>query len=297
MGVLRRLGLASGALALTSAYKRLARPPRRPPARLRMRPLMVGHRGAAGLAPENTLEACRVAVERWGARALEVDVRASGDGVAVLLHDATVDRTTDGTGPVSALPLARLRELDAGYAFASADGDHAFRGRGVRVPTFGELLEACPDALVLVDLKCADAALPLARAIDGAEAWDRVIVAGERLEDRGPLLSYRGPTGLAQEDTARFFAAHHVGLRRFWRPPADVASLPERHRGFRLLTPGVIAGLHERGLVVWVWTVNDASDMRRLLEWGADGIITDRPDLMSGVLRDLGARHADAGAG
>jgi glycerophosphoryl diester phosphodiesterase len=259
-----------------------------------MRPVLVGHRGAAGLAPENTLVGCRLAVERWGADALEVDVRASADGAAVLFHDATFDRTTDGSGAVAAMALDRLRSLDAGHGFLAEDGAHPFRGGDVRIPTFSELLEALPDTLILVDLKTAAAAAPLAAAIDAAGAWERVIVAGEDRADRGPLLSYRGPTGLAQQDTARFFAAHHLGLRRFWRPTADVACLPESHRGLRILTPGVIGGLHERGLALWVWTVNEEADMRRLLGWGADGIITDRPDRLHRVLRDLGARPAPA---
>jgi len=290
MGAFRRLALGSGAVAAAAVYRRLAHPPRRRPARLRVAPVLVGHRGAAALAPENTLEGCRLAVERWGAGALEVDVHATADGTCVLLHDPTVDRTTDGTGRVDSFSLAELRELDAGHRFTAPDGTWPFRGRGVRIPTLGELLEALPATLVLVDLKTVDAAEPLARAIDAAAAWDRVIVAGERRSDRGPLARYRGPTGLAQEDTTRFFVAHHLGLRRFWWPTDDVACLPEHHRGMRILTPGVIRGLHERGLAVWVWTVNDADDMRRLLDWGADGVLTDRPDVMRNVLDRVAPR-------
>lgn len=297
MGVVRRLGVLSGVVSAVAAYKRLAHPPRRRPARLRLSPVIVGHRGAAGLAPENTLEGFRVAVRQWGAEALEVDVRATADGACVVLHDATVDRTTDGTGAVADYRLEDLRSLDAGYRFAApGPDDFPFRGQGICIPTFGELLAAVPDALVLVDIKTARAARPLADAIAAASAWDRVIVAGERRAERGPLLDYRGPTGLTREDAARFFAAHHAGLRRFWRPTADLACLPERHRGLRLLTPGVIRGFHERGLALWVWTVNDADDMARLVDWGADGIITDRPDVLHAVLADMVGRPAPAGA-
>ncbi len=298
MGVVRRLGVLSGVASAMAAYRRLARPPRRRPARLRRAPVIVGHRGAAGLAPENTIEACRVAVDEWGAEALEVDVHATADGACVLLHDPTVDRTTDGTGPVSDLTLAELRSLDAGYRFAMPAPDaFPYRGRGIRIPTFRELLDAVPDALVLVDIKTSRAAPPLAREIEAASAWERVVVASEHRVDRGPLLEYRGPTALTREDTARFYAAHHAGLRRFWRPTADLACLPERHRGLRLLTPGVVRGFHERGLALWVWTVNDAADMARLIDWGADGIITDRPDVLHAVLADMVGRPAPAGAG
>ncbi len=293
MGVVRRLAMLSGAASAVAAFGRLIQPPRRRPVRLRLGPVIVGHRGAAGLAPENTIEGCRVAVRDWGAEAVEVDARATADGACVLLHDPTVDRTTDGTGAVADYSLEELRRLDAGYRFsAPAAGDHPFRGRGVRIPTLGEVLEALPDALVLVDLKTARAAGPLADAIASASAWERVIVAGERRADRGPLLDYPGPTGIAREDTARFFAAHHAGLRRFWRPTADLACLPERHRGLRLLTPGVIRGFHERGMALWVWTVNEARDMARLIDWGADGIITDRPDVLHDVMAETVGRRS-----
>ncbi|MEN8375790.1 MAG: glycerophosphodiester phosphodiesterase [Gemmatimonadota bacterium] len=296
MGVFRRFGFLAGAAAAAAGYRRFAHPPIRRHPRLRVAPLLVGHRGAAGLAPENTIEGCREAVERWGAEVVEVDVHATADGACVLLHDPTVDRTTDGSGAIGELPLARVRELDAGFNFSGPDDGFPFRGKGVRVPTFGELLAALPATVVLVDVKTAAAAAPLADAVRAADASDRVIVAGESASDRATLHDYPGPTGITREDTVRFFAAHHFGVRRFWRPTADVACLPERHRGLRVLTPGVIGGLHERGLAVYVWTVNDAADMRRLLDWGADGIITDRPDVLYGVLADVVGRPPPPGA-
>ena len=101
-------------------------------------PVNLAHRGASASAPENTLEAFRLAVES-GAGGLEFDVHMTSDGEIVVLHDPTVDRTTDGTGPVSGMSLAEVRRLDAGYRFAS-EGANPYRGKGVRVPTLAEVL-------------------------------------------------------------------------------------------------------------------------------------------------------------
>ena len=112
---------------------------------LRGGPLLIGHRGAAGLAPENTMPSFRDAVERWDVDMIELDVRASADGHCVVIHDATVDRTTDGTGPVAAKTLAELRELDAGARFRAPDGSAPFAGRGTTIPTIDEVADLPED--------------------------------------------------------------------------------------------------------------------------------------------------------
>jgi hypothetical protein len=112
---------------------------------LRGGPLLIGHRGAAGLVPENTMASFRDAVDRWAVDMIELDVRASADGHCVVIHDATVDRTTDGTGSVADLTLAELRELDAGYRFQDENrASIPFRGQGLGIPTIEEVLEELP---------------------------------------------------------------------------------------------------------------------------------------------------------
>src|SRR5512142_834438 len=115
------------------------------PAALAGPPLLVAHRGGAGLAPENTLPAFLSARDDWGADMIELDIHLTADGQVVVIHDPVVDRTTDGSGPVAAKTLAELRELDAGYRFTTTEHSYPFRRQGVRIPLLAEVLEALPD--------------------------------------------------------------------------------------------------------------------------------------------------------
>lgn len=296
----RVVGAAVGAgLAGLAAWWLLRReqPPRAAHPLFRPRPQLVAHRGGGGLAPENTLEAFRRAAELWRADMIELDVRATADGACVVIHDETVARTTEGRGRVSGFTLEELRGLDAGYRFSPDGGrTHPFRGRGVRVPTIDEVLAELPGMPLVVEIKEAAAAAPLRRAIAAAGAEGRVCVAGERAAHRLPFRGYPGPVSAPSEALIAFYVLHRLGLGRLWAPAADVANLPEHHRGRRILTPGLVRGLHERGLAVHIWTVDLESDMRRLLDWGVDGILTDRPDLLARVLHERVGRPLPPGA-
>lgn len=135
---------------------------------------MLGHRGAAGLAPENTL----ISFHRGrtdGADVLELDVRATADGEVVVLHDATVDRTTDGTGPVRSLAWAELRTLDAGFRFTPDGGrTHPYRGQGVTVPRLVDLITALPDMPLNIEIKQDDP--PIVAAVVAIVRRARVVV-------------------------------------------------------------------------------------------------------------------------
>lgn len=248
--------------------------------------MLVAHRGGAKLAPENTLEAFRPAVEHWGADMLEMDVRLSADGVVIVIHDETVDRTTDGSGRVRDKTWAELRELDAGYRFTDLSGDTSYRGRGVRLPTFDEVLEACPDVRINVEAKEAAVAGPLVEIIRGRGAEHRVLVAAEHERNRVDARGYEGPWGASRRDCALFWLAHVIPGGRRFTPAVDVIQVPEMWKGRRLVTPRFIAEAHLRNIPVHVWTVDDPRDMRRLLQMGVDAIQSDRPDLLSSVLVD-----------
>src|SRR5688572_26020312 len=165
-------------------------------------PLLVAHRGGARLAPENTLVAFTQAVERWRADILETDVHLSADGEVVVIHDPTVDRTTDGSGRVRDLPWAALRELDAGYRFRALDGSSPFRGAGVRLPLLAELLERFPRMRINVECKTAEAAAPLARVIERHGASHRVLIAAFAERDRAGARGYAGPWGASSVQVA-----------------------------------------------------------------------------------------------
>lgn len=268
-------------------------------------PLLIGHRGAAGLAPENTLASFREAVERWAVDMIELDVRASADGRCVVIHDATVDRTTNGTGPVAGMTLEELQSLDAGYRFTDVDGGHPFRGRGLRVPTFDEVLTAFPDLPFVAEIKAGPAQAPLLETIRAHRAADRVVVAGMEHADRSLFRDYPGAVSATVREIWRFYTLHRLRLSRLWPKRADVFQVPELHPwngseadgARRIVTPRFVRDADRKGVPVHVWTVNEAGAMTRLLEWGVDGLITDRPDRGARVLAELADRPLPPAAG
>lgn len=249
-------------------------------------PRLVAHRGGSGLAPENTMVAFRAAVEDWAADVIELDVRATVDGHCVVCHDSTVDRTTDGSGAVAEKSLEELRWLDAGYHFSPDRGrSFPFRGRGIRIPTLDEVLDALPSTPLIIEVKARAVLPPLFRAIRGARAEPRVILASEAGADWSiPADEYAGPLCASTNDLRRFIVLHKMRLGRLWAPYAELVSVPEFWRGMRVVTPHFIRDMHAHDLPVHVWTVDEEDTMRRLLDWGVDGILTDRPDRLADVL-------------
>ena len=254
-------------------------------------PLLIAHRGGAALAPENTMAAFELAVSRWDADILEMDVRLTADGRVVVIHDPTVDRTTNGTGPIRKMTWAEARALDAGHRFRDPDGRHAYRGTGTRIPLFEDVLTAFPNTRIIVEPKAAEAAEPLVRAIRARGAEDRVLIGAEFEATRVGARGYKGPWGASRRHAARFWLLHQLRLAGRWYSPAvDGFQLPERSGRIHVVTSSFIRAAHAANIPVHVWTVNDPADMRRLLRWGADGIMTDRPDLLAEVLTDVAGR-------
>jgi glycerophosphoryl diester phosphodiesterase len=247
------------------------------------RPLVIGHRGAAGEAPENTLDSFRRALAD-GAQILESDVHLTRDGVVVICHDAEVDRTTDGSGRIAELSFARLRELDAGYRF-SPDGGRSFpqRGRGLRIPSLREAFEALPQARFNLELKAADPALAeacLDLVVEFARADRTLLTSADdaTMERLRAAIRARGvpvAVGASAGDVLAFIRA---ALSQSTPPPGPMAlQIPEDFAGRPLVTADLVRAAHAHGLHVHVWTVNEPERMHRLLDLGVDGIITDHP--------------------
>ena len=253
-----------------------------------MRPTVYAHRGGAALAPENTLAAFDAGLAA-GADGIELDVRLSADGVPVLMHDPTLERTTNGSGPVDAHTAADLACLDAGYRF-ERDGGFPFRGCGIGVPSLRDVFARHPEAPMLIELKVADARLAEAvvAAIRDAGAAGRVTVGSFQ---KGGLEAVRAldayiRTGADMDDVRNVLSGAAV------HPVFEAFQVPEIHTGVRIVTPEFIARAHRAGVAVTVWTVNQEDDMRRLLDWGVDCLITDRPDVAVPLVRAWTAARA-----
>ncbi|MBO8142402.1 MAG: phosphatase PAP2 family protein [Firmicutes bacterium] len=292
-------GTVFALVAASSVYVREVVPAAaQPPVLEADRVVIIGHRGARGLAPENTLAAVATALEH-GADWVELDVRRTRDGAMVAMHDPTVDRTTDGRGAVAEMTLEQIKALDAGYRF-SPDGGRTYpwRGRGVTVPTLTEALAAFPSARFLIEIKEDEPGIAAAvlAAIDEAQARDRVMVASfhDRVVQEMRALAPEIPTGYGMGEALRLVIWQKVGLGAFVKPRAPVLQVPKRYGPLRIADAGLARVIGEKGMHMHVWTVNDPEDMRRVVGFGARGIVTDYPDRLQSVLEAMGKKTASS---
>lgn len=260
-------------------------------------PQLIAHRGGSGLVPENTLEAFRQAVDLWNADLVELDVRATADGHCVVFHDPGIERVTDGTGDVAGFTLERLREFDAAYRF-TRDGGASFpyRGRGIRVPTIDEVFDTLPATPLIIEVKTPAVQDALRRAIRRHAAESRVIPAAEHQAWLTQFQDYPGLRSGASEQLRRLYIAHRLHLAHWFHPRFETCQVPETWGARRIVSPRFVSDLHRLGVQVAVWTVDEEDDMRRLLGWGVDGVITDRPDRLAAVLSERTGRPQPRGA-
>jgi glycerophosphoryl diester phosphodiesterase len=243
-------------------------------------PLVLAHRGASMQAPENTLAAFDLG-EAAGADGLELDVHLSADGVVVVHHDRTLDRTTDATGPIAQRTVAELARVDAAFSFRNAAGAYPFRGQGIGVPTFADVLRRYPNRRLAVEMKVDSAAMgeAVARDVRRAGAVERVCAAGAG--SRSATAARAALPGMACSATSLEI---RLALYRSWlgwpvrHPRYGGYQIPEVHGATRIVSPRFIQHAHASNLKVQVWTVDDERDMERLLGWGVDALITNRPD-------------------
>ena len=243
---------------------------------LSARPI-IAHRGASGSAPENTIAAFELALAQ-GADAIELDVRLTADGVPVVLHDATVDRTTSGRGPVGGLTLELVQKLDAGACFTPDRGrSFPFRGVEVRVPTLAEVLRTIRGVSVLVEIKEPAAQEAVERVLREEDAVSRCVLASEH---HAALARFRQPTFAVAASGREIGALYRAAL--FRRIPNRVAyrtlSVPYRHRGLTVPTQRFVRAARALGCPVHVWTVDDPGTAERLWAVGVSGIVTNYPD-------------------
>jgi glycerophosphoryl diester phosphodiesterase len=254
------------------------------------RPLNIAHRGGMALWPENTLHAFEGAV-KLGADVLEIDVRPTLDGVIVVIHDHTVDRTSNGKGPVEEMTIAELKKLDFAWNFTTEEGHAPLRGRGITICTLEELFARLPETNVNIDIKkesteFADQVIALIRNM---EMKDKVVVASfhdsvvKHVQQTAPEID----TAASTSEAKWLFFLHKIGLGRLHKPVAKAYQVPIIWNGFTVVTRYYIHAANLLGQEVHVWNINDPDEMRGLISIGVDGIVTDRPDILAKVIEEI----------
>lgn len=252
------------------------------------RPLVIAHRGGAGLFPENTLHAFE---QSWkmGVDVLELDVRETADKKLVVMHDRTVDRTTDGSGQISEMTLESVKKLDAGYRF-SPDGGQTFplRGQKISVPTLAEVFNALPDAKFNIEPKQASPTLikSLCAQIRERKMTQKVVVGSF---NQTGLDDFRREcpevaTSAGTSEVSQFLTMYKTGLGASYSPAMQALQIPEKIGSLQIVSKEFIETARRLNLDVHVWTINETADMQRLLETGVDGIMTDYPDRLLKLL-------------
>jgi len=241
------------------------------------RVIALAHRGFNLDGLENSMLAFQAAVD-LGFRYVETDAHGTSDGIAVALHDASLDRTTDGRGNVKDLPWMQVKSARIGGVEA--------------VPTLEELLGTFPELNVNVDVKGKSGIGPVADAIERTKAHDRVCVASfsaARRDATVARLTRPVATSAGTTEAAAYFARGAVGIR-VTRPlrKVDALQIPWKQSGIRVLTDRHVRAAHVAGTLVHVWTINERADMERLLDMGVDGLVSDRADVLRQVLQERG---------
>ena len=259
--------------------------------------LVIAHQGGDGVWPGDTLFAYEKSVE-LGADVLEMDAHITKDGQIVLMHDEMVDRTTNSTGLIEDMTLGELKKLDAAYQWSNDDGKtFPYRGQAIQVPTLEEVFQKFPQMRYVIEIKLTENPIdkPLCDLIRKYNMQNKALIGS--FHDVA-MKNFRATCPEVATSAARNEVRNYVLLGKafLWgfiapkyqtiQPPYD----PEESLGITIMTERFIRESHAKNIRVETWTVNDPELMKQYIEWGVDGIITDRPDLMLDVLKAMGLR-------
>jgi glycerophosphoryl diester phosphodiesterase len=253
-------------------------------------PLVLAHQGGENVWPSNTKYAFEQAVA-LGADVLDMDMHMTKDGVLVLMHDRTVDRTTNGSGAIQDLTLAEIKQLDAGYHFTLDNGQtFPYRGKGLTVPTLEELFQAFPQKRFGIEIKSGDPAA-MAQAFCSLirqYGMEKNVLVSSFSEDLMAAFRRECPevaTSATQKEVLTFYIFFRLGLIDTLTPKYASLQVPEESSGIYLLRQRFVNAAHRRGLSVIPWTINEEDDLRRILALGVDGINTDNPDMLLEMMK------------
>lgn len=265
------------------------------------KPYIFAHQGGELLAPTNTMAAFAMADSIGGSDFLDIDVHMTRDGHLVGIHDETVDRTTNGSGRVDSYTLAELQQLDAGYRFRGFQGEYSYRGKGVRIPALEEVFSMYATKYYL-HFEIKDAYPKDRPSQIEAKLWElilryhmekRVIVASFQqaiVRRFNQLAQGQVVIGAGRAEVTRFVLAQKSHLPFLYRRYSHVLEIPLSSNSINLKKRALIERAHRLSMEVYYWTIDDVPTMKELIELGADGIFTNRPDLLKGVVEGMGLR-------
>lgn len=292
------LGIVSGAWLIIYLWPAKKRPKRAFDRADDPEVLNIAHRGGRGLAPEGTMAAFEQA-SRLDVDMFEYDTHITKDGHLVVIHDATVNRTTNGVGWVNKLTLAEIQSLDAGYNFIDHQGRYSYRDQGVYIPTIAEVFETYPNMRHLIEIKDTNNVALYETAIQ--ELW--YLIQEYQMEDNVMVGSFNHdiierfeavtwgqiPIGAGEEEVRQFATMHIPYLNGLANTNVDSLQIPTKAEGFDLTTANMIKSAKERNMSLYYWTINDEETIRALIAKGVDGIISDYPDRVRRVLTEVQA--------
>jgi glycerophosphoryl diester phosphodiesterase len=249
--------------------------------------LVIAHQGGDGVWPGDTMFAFENAVE-IGSDVLEMDAHITKDGQIVLMHDEEVDRTTDGTGLIEELTLDELKQLDAAYDWSIDEGKtFPHRGQGIQVPTLDEVFQRFPHMRYVIEIKLTQNPIdqPLCDLIREYNMQDKVLIGSFHDE---AMKNFRAicpevATSASRNEVRNYVLLGKAFLWGFYAPKFQTIQPPwdpEESLGIPIMTERFVRESHQKNIRVEPWTVNDPELMKLYIEWGVDGIITDRPDLL-----------------
>lgn len=261
------------------------------------KPIVIAHRGGGSLAPENTLVAFEKA-RSLGVEVLELDLQMTKDGHLVVFHDETLERTTNGEGRVTELTLSELRRFDAAYTFRDIRGRYIYRDQGIKIPTLEEVFQQFGDLRLIIDIKDVDYSQheheleqTLWDLIERYNMQEKVLVYSfsEEVIRRFDMYAQgQVALGAPNEEVTRFVFFHKLFLNRLYRPQSDTFLVQPQVTIFNLKDKKLIDGAEQLNMQLFYWTIDQEQEMRQLLERGAHGIVTNRPDLLLRVIHEMG---------
>ncbi len=255
----------------------------------------MSHRGNSSEIPENTILAFSMAVAKYDTDVLEMDVHSTKDGEIVVIHDKTLDRTTDGKGRIREHTYDEIKKLDAGYRFKSKDKEgYPFRGKGIKVPRLKDVFETFPDLKFNIEVKQKNPPIEnkVTDLIREKDLTNKVII-GSALVSVSKKLKEAAPDIASfchKWDVILFYVLHKLHMGFLYRPEHQAIQPTANAKFFKITCPSMIQSAHKKGMLFHAWVVNDEKQMEELLKTGVDGIMTDYPERLDKVLKKLNKR-------